>query len=72
MQHSVWFTIFGFPIHAYGAMLAISFLTGIWFASYRVKKAGKVSSFYVIGAGYSILRFMGDFIQFYGPGERLW
>ena len=39
-MHSVLFTIFGFPIHAYGAMLAISFLTGIWFASYRAKKAG--------------------------------
>jgi len=39
-MHPVLFHIFSFPIHSYGFMLALSFLIGIWLASYRAKKAG--------------------------------
>lgn len=39
-MHPVLFKIFNFPIHTYGFMLAISFLFGIWFSSYRAKKRG--------------------------------
>ena len=39
-MHPVLFKIFSFPIHSYGMMLAISFLFGIWLASYRAKKNG--------------------------------
>jgi phosphatidylglycerol---prolipoprotein diacylglyceryl transferase len=41
-MHPVLFTIPGinFPIHAYGFMLALSFLLGIWIASERAKRAG--------------------------------
>lgn len=39
-MHPVVFHIFSFPIHSYGLLLAISFLLGIWFASYRAKRAG--------------------------------
>jgi phosphatidylglycerol---prolipoprotein diacylglyceryl transferase len=37
-MHPILFHIFKFPIHSYGFMLAISFLFGIWFASWRAKK----------------------------------
>lgn len=41
-MHPVLFTIPGinFPVHAYGMMLALSFLVGIWLASVRAKRAG--------------------------------
>jgi phosphatidylglycerol---prolipoprotein diacylglyceryl transferase len=39
-MHSVLFNIFGFPIHSYGVMLAISFMVGIWLASYRATRVG--------------------------------
>lgn len=39
-MHPVLFKIFTFPIHSYGFMLALSFLLGIWFSSYRAKKMG--------------------------------
>jgi phosphatidylglycerol:prolipoprotein diacylglycerol transferase len=41
-MHPVLFTIpvIHFPIHAYGFMLALSFLLGIWIASARAKRAG--------------------------------
>jgi len=39
-MHPVLFKIFSFPIHAYGFMLALSFLLGIWIASVRAKRAG--------------------------------
>lgn len=41
-MHPVLFTIplINFPIHAYGFMLALSFLFGIWLASSRAKRAG--------------------------------
>lgn len=39
-MHPVLFKIFNFPIHTYGFMLALSFLLGIWFSSYRAKKMG--------------------------------
>jgi phosphatidylglycerol:prolipoprotein diacylglycerol transferase len=41
-MHPVLFTIpfIKFPIHAYGFMLALSFLLGIWIASVRAKRAG--------------------------------
>lgn len=37
-MHPVLFEIFGFPIHAYGLMLALSFLVGIWLSSWRAKR----------------------------------
>jgi phosphatidylglycerol:prolipoprotein diacylglycerol transferase len=37
-MHPILFHIVNFPIHSYGFMLAISFLFGIWFASWRAKK----------------------------------
>ncbi len=37
-MHPILFHIFKFPIHSYGFMLAVSFLFGIWFASWRAKK----------------------------------
>ena len=39
-MHPVLFKIFNFPIHSYGFMLALSFLSGIWLSSYRAKKKG--------------------------------
>ncbi len=39
-MHTILFHIFGFPIHSYGAMLATSFLVGIWLATVRAKRAG--------------------------------
>ena len=39
-MHPILFHIFKFPIHSYGFMLAVSFLFGIWFASWRAKKEG--------------------------------
>lgn len=39
-MHPVVFKIFGFAIHSYGLLLAISFLFGIWFASKRAKEDG--------------------------------
>jgi phosphatidylglycerol---prolipoprotein diacylglyceryl transferase len=39
-MHPIMFKIFGFPIHSYGLMLALSFLFGIWFAGRRAKKSG--------------------------------
>ncbi|MGA2507747.1 MAG: prolipoprotein diacylglyceryl transferase [Chitinispirillaceae bacterium] len=39
-MHPILFRIFGFPIHSYGVMLALSFLVGIWLADRRAKKAG--------------------------------
>jgi phosphatidylglycerol:prolipoprotein diacylglycerol transferase len=39
-MHPILFSIFGFPIHSYGFMLALSFLFGIWFASWRAKRNG--------------------------------
>jgi phosphatidylglycerol---prolipoprotein diacylglyceryl transferase len=41
-MHPVLFTIpiIHFPVHAYGFMLALSFLLGIWIASARAKRAG--------------------------------
>jgi len=39
-MHPILFRVFSFPIHSYGFMLALSFLFGIWFATYRAKKAG--------------------------------
>ncbi|MDR0308297.1 MAG: prolipoprotein diacylglyceryl transferase [Chitinispirillales bacterium] len=39
-MHPVMFNISGFPVPSYGLMLALSFLAGIWIASYRAKKAG--------------------------------
>ena len=39
-MYSVLFKIGSFPIHSYGLMLALSFLLGIWFATWRAKKAG--------------------------------
>lgn len=39
-MYPVLFRIFSFPIHSYGFMLALSFLTGIWFSSIRAKKRG--------------------------------
>jgi phosphatidylglycerol:prolipoprotein diacylglycerol transferase len=41
-MHPVLFTVpfVKFPIHAYGFMLALSFLLGIWIASVRAKRAG--------------------------------
>ena len=41
-MHPVLFMIpvIHFPIHAYGFMLALSFLLGIWIASARAKRAG--------------------------------
>jgi len=38
-MHPVLFHIFSFPIHAYGFMLALSFLFGIWLGVYRAKQA---------------------------------
>ncbi len=40
MMHPVLFEIFSFPIHAYGVMLAVSFLFGIILSGWRAKKAG--------------------------------
>ncbi len=37
-MHPILFHIFKFPIHSYGFMLALSFLFGIWFASWRAKR----------------------------------
>ena len=37
-MHPILFSIFGFPIHSYGALLAISFLAGIYLATYKAKK----------------------------------
>jgi phosphatidylglycerol---prolipoprotein diacylglyceryl transferase len=39
-MHPILFHIMKFPIHSYGFMLAVSFLFGIWFASWRAKKEG--------------------------------
>lgn len=39
-MHPILFSIFGFKIHSYGFMLALSFLLGIWLATYRAKKRG--------------------------------
>ncbi|MFP4013220.1 MAG: prolipoprotein diacylglyceryl transferase [Chitinispirillaceae bacterium] len=39
-MHPVLFKIFSFPVPAYGMMLALSFLFGIWLGSWRAKKAG--------------------------------
>ncbi len=39
-MHSVLFRVFGFPIHSYGFMLALSFLFGIWLSSRRAKARG--------------------------------
>jgi phosphatidylglycerol---prolipoprotein diacylglyceryl transferase len=39
-MHPVLFHVFSFPIHAYGFMLALSFLLGIWLGSVRAKRAG--------------------------------
>jgi len=39
-MHPVLFSIFHFPIHSYGFMLAMSFLFGIWIASSLAKKRG--------------------------------
>jgi phosphatidylglycerol:prolipoprotein diacylglycerol transferase len=39
-MHPIMFKIFSFPIHSYGLMLALSFLTGIWFSMTRAKRAG--------------------------------
>jgi phosphatidylglycerol:prolipoprotein diacylglycerol transferase len=41
-MHPVLFKIplINFPVHAYGFMLALSFLAGIWIASVRAKRAG--------------------------------
>ncbi|MDD5674545.1 MAG: prolipoprotein diacylglyceryl transferase [Chitinivibrionales bacterium] len=53
-MHPILFKIFGFPIHSYGFMLALSFLFGIALASWRAKKMGLDSSviadvgFYII------------------------
>jgi phosphatidylglycerol:prolipoprotein diacylglycerol transferase len=53
-MHPILLTIFGFPIHSYGVMLAVSFIVGIWLAIARAKKAGLKSeiisdvSFWVI------------------------
>ncbi|MGB7567203.1 MAG: prolipoprotein diacylglyceryl transferase [Chitinivibrionales bacterium] len=43
-MHPVIFHILNFPIHSYGLMLALSFLFGIWFASWRAKKNGLEST----------------------------
>lgn len=39
-MHPVLFKIGSFPIHSYGFMLALSFLLGIWLATWRAKKKG--------------------------------
>jgi phosphatidylglycerol---prolipoprotein diacylglyceryl transferase len=39
-MHPILFTIFGFPIHSYGVMLAVSFMVGIWLATVRAKRVG--------------------------------
>lgn len=39
-MHPVLFTVFGFPIHSYGVMLALSFLFGIMLSGWRAKKQG--------------------------------
>ena len=39
-MHPVLFSVFGFRIHSYGFMLALSFLLGIWLATWRAKKRG--------------------------------
>lgn len=39
-MHPVLFNIFSFPVPSYGMMLALSFLTGIFIAAHRAKKAG--------------------------------
>ncbi len=38
-MHPVLFHIFRFPIHAYGFMLALSFLLGIWLAAWRARRS---------------------------------
>ncbi len=37
-MHPILFTIFGFPIHSYGVMLALSFVAGIWLGTWRAKQ----------------------------------
>jgi phosphatidylglycerol:prolipoprotein diacylglycerol transferase len=39
-MHPVLFSIFNFPIHSYGFMLALSFLFAIWLSSRRAKNRG--------------------------------
>ena len=39
-MHPVMITIFGFPVHSYGVMLAVAFLAGVFIAEYRAKKVG--------------------------------
>jgi len=39
-MHQTLFHIFSFPVPSYGTMLALSFLTGIFFAMYLAKKRG--------------------------------
>jgi len=39
-MHPTLFKIFSFPVPSYGTMLALSFLTGIFFAMYLAKKRG--------------------------------
>lgn len=39
-MHPVLFSVFKFPIHSYGLMLAISFLFGIWLSGLIAKKRG--------------------------------
>ncbi len=39
-MHPILFSIFHFPIHAYGFMLALSFLIGIWLSTKRAQARG--------------------------------
>ncbi|MBD3343591.1 MAG: hypothetical protein GF401_00855 [Chitinivibrionales bacterium] len=85
-MHPTLINIFGFPIHSYGFMLALSFLFGIWLSSHRAKNRSLdptvVSDvgFYVILAAiigarlYYVLlhfeEFQGNIINIFNPVQN--
>jgi phosphatidylglycerol:prolipoprotein diacylglycerol transferase len=77
-MHPVLFHIFRFPIHSYGFMLAVSFLLGIWLATYRAKKSNLDPDaitdvgFYVILAAIAGSRLYYVFLHFDSFRGNLW
>jgi phosphatidylglycerol:prolipoprotein diacylglycerol transferase len=69
-MHPIIFHIFKFPIHSYGLMLAVSFLSAIWIAGRRAKKNGLESQvisdvgFYIILASIIGARIYYVFLHF--------
>jgi len=53
-MHPVFFYIWRFPVHAYGFMLALSFLLGIWLAAYRARR-GNLDPDAIIDVGFYVI-----------------